>query len=417
MIVLNDFFAKNNTDSLQMAIDAAAEKNEVLFVNKGEYIVTTIFLKGDNTLFFEDGVIIKPAQKEKWKDFLAMPIFLAVDAKNINLSGKATIFGGKDQFVTEAGQRCDGPRAETILLFANSKNITVSGLTLKDSVGWTFHLNNCEDVYVNDVTIRNDVYNKSVNSDGIDINGCRNVVIENCDICTGDDGICLKNIDSTDNSRPRSDMYNIRVRNCVVASTCNATKIGTETVGNIFDVTFENIYVRKHINVDEALSPNPKKPYYDTIAAISVQSNDGAKVYDVTFKNYLVDAVQAPFFILLMNRKTKDPNAVLGEVRNISIDGLIVKKALLTSSINASKGAIIKNVSINNVVVDTFEEKPEMCEEKIPDGTQYPDAHFFGRFRSYGLFVRNVEGFQFGENVIFNDNSESNRPDVYFEMI
>jgi polygalacturonase len=53
---------------------------------------------------------------------------------------------------------------------------------------WSIHPTNCENVTIRHLTIRS----TGGNGDGIDIDSTRHVVIDGCDIATGDDCISIK---------------------------------------------------------------------------------------------------------------------------------------------------------------------------------------------------------------------------------
>ncbi len=57
-----------------------------------------------------------------------------------------------------------------------------------------------------------------------------------------------------------------------VATTCNPTKIVTETFGDIYDVVFENITVCKHSAVTTDGPGEPIREMVNPLSAISVQS-------------------------------------------------------------------------------------------------------------------------------------------------
>ena len=300
-------------------------------------------------------------------------------------------------------------------------DVVVENVTLREGVGWTFHLDNCDDVLIDGVIIRNPTYNTRKNSDGIDINGCRNVTIMNCDIETGDDAICLKNVAykpgveayvnehaTADIKRP--DMYNINVYNCTVASSCNSTKIGTETVGSVIrDISFEKITVKKHPAMMEHGAGNPPYESCHSLTAISIQSNDGAVVKNISFKDYYVETVESPIFILYQQRGRIVPASDDGEVSNITIDNVYVKKSYRTSQILSSHAGKIKDVKISGMYARTFEAPSSEYTPMIPTGNEYPDVYNFGRFPAYGLYSENAQNVQVGDNVIFVDEAHSGR--------
>ena len=64
------------------------------------------------------------------------------------------------------------------------------------------------------------------NNDGLDLDGCENVLIENCDIDTGDDAICLKS--------SLNPCRNIVVRGCRVCQQYGSAEIWHLVSGRIY---------------------------------------------------------------------------------------------------------------------------------------------------------------------------------------
>ena len=97
----------------------------------------------------------------------------------------------------------------------------------------------CQNVRIDGIKILND--DRGANNDGIDPDCCRNVVIANCIVSTGDDAIVVKS------TGPMSRRYgvceNITITNCVLHSRDSALKIGTETHGTIRNVTLSDCII------------------------------------------------------------------------------------------------------------------------------------------------------------------------------
>ncbi|MBR4866317.1 MAG: right-handed parallel beta-helix repeat-containing protein, partial [Clostridia bacterium] len=219
------------TDLVQGAIDAAARAGETLVVPPGVYEVTGLTLPAGCDLYLSEGAELRAVPREEaWAVCPRMPLLFAENATNIKVRGRGRLNGSGWAFVDELGFRKKTPNLPGgVIAFRNVGNIEISGITITETVGWTLHLDDCDRVLIDGVIIRNPTYNTRKNSDGIDLNGCREVEVKNCNVETGDDGICLKNFDRQNPTAPRRVMENIHVHHCRVASTCNATKIGTET--------------------------------------------------------------------------------------------------------------------------------------------------------------------------------------------
>ena len=73
-----------------------------------------------------------------------------------------------------------------------------------------------ENLVVRNVTVRNPWY--SQNGDGIDVESCKNVLVENCSFDVGDDAICIKSGKNEDGRRRGIPCENLVVRNNIVLS-------------------------------------------------------------------------------------------------------------------------------------------------------------------------------------------------------
>lgn len=401
------------TKTVQAAIDAAAKERRVLYFPNGTYTVAALQLRTDSRLYLDkDATIEASIVAEDWEDCQKQPFISALGAENVSIIGGHICCNGP-AFLDEFGHRAHiSHRPERTVWLRQCKNVTLQNLKLSKTVGWTLHLDDCDDVLVDSIVVRNPGWLLSENSDGIDINGCRNVTVINCDVETGDDAICLKNVDYTQDNEsgknPRPDMYGIYVYNCRLATTCNATKIGTETVGNIYDVHFEKIYVCKHSSCREESAGDPPRVMINPLSAVSVQSNDGAKVHDLTFKNYHVEHTNSAFVMVLQKRERFSKDFPLGEVYNVSIENVTVERAYRNSVILAQDGMCIHDVRIRDLHVNVYEAPSDVYAPNMPDGKVYPDIHDLGRFPVYGVYQYNTKDVTI-EDSTFADKANSGR--------
>jgi len=63
-------------------------------------------------------------------------------------------------------------------------------VVIRNAPGSTVHPFNCDRVRIDGITIDNPMFGP--NTDGIDVNGCRDVLITNCRIAGCDDNIIIK---------------------------------------------------------------------------------------------------------------------------------------------------------------------------------------------------------------------------------
>jgi len=82
------------------------------------------------------------------------------------------------------------------------------------------------------VTIRNHRFGP--NTDGVVVNGSRNVRVAHCDIDAGDDAFIIKA------TEPDSRCERVTVTNCVASSNCSAFGVGADIAGRVRDIVFSN---------------------------------------------------------------------------------------------------------------------------------------------------------------------------------
>jgi polygalacturonase len=122
-----------------------------------------------------------------------------------------------------------------LLVLTNCKKVLLEGASFQNSPAWCLHTLLCEDLSLRDVHVRNPWY--AANGDGIDVESCRRVLIENSTFDAGDDGICVKSgrdEDGRKRGRPTEEMI---VRNDIVYRAHGGFVVGSEMSGgarNIF---------------------------------------------------------------------------------------------------------------------------------------------------------------------------------------
>ena len=396
------------TESVQAAIHTAARAGETLLIPEGIYEVTSLSLPSGCDLSLAEGAELRAIpDREAWKKDDQKPLILLDGVHNVTIRGKGVLSASGWAFVDQNGDRRGiQNRPEGLIYARGASDIWIEGITLTETLGWTLHLDDCDRVTLDGILIRNPTYKTRKNSDGIDINGCRDVEVRNCDIETGDDGICLKNFDRFHwDDAPRREMRNIHVHHCRVASTCNATKIGTETGGDIFDVLFEDVVVDRHPLAGEGPG-NPPGEMRSALGAISVQSNDCARLENITFRRYRVKSVEAPLFLLLQNRNRYGLADFRGRLSNVLVEDVVVEKAYRNSMLLAQPGMKMEGITLKNLRVTTLEKGFEP-NPALPTGAEYPDCYNFGRHPAYGVYARGADLTL--ENCEFTDGAASGR--------
>jgi polygalacturonase len=233
-----------DTSALQTALDRCGVLGggEVL-LPVGEYLAGTILLRSNTTLRLDEGATLQGSPdlsdytltqvrwEGKWvKGYLGL--VAAMDAAEIRITGKGRILG--NTAIVGRVNRASGLRHPALLEFTNCKRVTVEGCYTKQNDMWSIHPVYCEDVTFRNMTVHG-------GADGIDVDSCRRVVIENCDFDTADDCISLKSgrgMEGNTIARPTED---VRISNCIFRDHHWACiGIGSETSAGIRNVQVEH---------------------------------------------------------------------------------------------------------------------------------------------------------------------------------
>ena len=123
-----------------------------------------------------------------------------------------------------------------LLVITNCKKILLEGVSFQNSPAWCLHPLMSEHLTVRNVTVKNPWY--AQNGDGIDLESCKNVLIENSSFDVGDDGICIKSGRDEAGRKRAMPTQDVIIRNCVVYQAHGGFVIGSEMSGGA-----KNIYV------------------------------------------------------------------------------------------------------------------------------------------------------------------------------
>ncbi len=233
----------------------------------GTYVSGALFLKSNVDLHLDQDVVIQAIQEDQhFPDRWTRVAGIAMDwpaalinvyeEENVRISGTGTIDGnGKywwDKFwgdpprsggmwvdYTERGIRWavdyDCKRVRPVVVY-KSKDVHLQDFTVKRAGFWTISLTFSERVYVQDVTIRNNVGGFGPSSDGINTDSSKDILVENCDIDCNDDNLCIKAGRDHDGLRVNRPAENIVYRNCITRAGHGLFTIGSETSGGMRNI-------------------------------------------------------------------------------------------------------------------------------------------------------------------------------------
>ncbi|MBE7171664.1 MAG: glycoside hydrolase family 28 protein [Williamsia sp.] len=128
-----------------------------------------------------------------------------------------------------------------LVVFNNCRKVLLEGVTFQNSPAWCLHPLLCEDLTIRNVSIKNPEY--AQNGDGLDVESCKNVLIEGSTFDCGDDGICIKSGKDEEGRKRGKPTENVVIRNNLVYKAHGGFVIGSEMSGGarnifVYDCTF-----------------------------------------------------------------------------------------------------------------------------------------------------------------------------------
>jgi polygalacturonase len=236
-----------DTGAFQRAIDRCAVLGggEVT-VPAGHYSIGAIALRSNTQLSLSDGAVLEgsgdladyPVTQVRWEGKWIQGhtgLIFAIDAANIGIVGPGSIVGGP-ALGGRPGEH-DPLRRPALIEFIRCRSIHLERFSTTYAHMWSVHPTGCEDVVIRGLTIRS----TGGNGDGIDLDSCRRVLIDGCDIATGDDCISLKSGRGQEGFAIHHPTEDVRITNCTFADSIFACiGIGSETSGGIRNVRIEH---------------------------------------------------------------------------------------------------------------------------------------------------------------------------------
>jgi polygalacturonase len=219
-----------------------------------------------------------------------------------------------------------------LLVLTNCKKVLLEGVTIQNSPAWNLHPLLCEDLTLRRLLVRNPWYGQ--NGDGVDIESCKNVLIEDCTFDVGDDGICIKSGRDKSGRERGKPTENVLIRNNVVYHAHGGFVIGSEMSGGA-----KNIWVQdcSFIGTDIGLRFKTKRGRGGTVENIFIEN---INMIDIPGEAILFD----------MYYEAVDPVPMAGEKR----EKVKAEKIPVTEETPQFKNFHIKNVFVNGAEKGIF---------------------------------------------------------------
>ena len=236
-----------NTTAIQQALDRCwlLGGGEVI-VPSGNYLTGAIALRSNTLLRLEKEAVLTgtpdfvdyPVTQVRWEGKWIQGrtgLIYALDCDNIGISGPGKIAGSHALGGRPTPQ--NPLRHPALIEPIGCTNILFEDFSADYFLMWAIHPTYCENVTIKNLTIRN----AGGNGDGIDIDSCKHVFIDGCDIATGDDCIAIKSGRGMEAFTLLRTTEDVQITNCTFADSIFAcVGIGSETSGGIRNVSVKH---------------------------------------------------------------------------------------------------------------------------------------------------------------------------------
>ncbi|WP_019813198.1 glycoside hydrolase family 28 protein [Saccharomonospora saliphila] len=319
----------DSTDAIAAAIDAAADKGGgKVIIPPGEYATGAIHLRSNVELHVSDGATVRFSQDPadytpyvytRWEGvelYNYSSFIYAHDVRDVAITGSGVLDGQadsehwwpwKEQSNGEGGvietehrdalrdMAADGVPVEqrrfddsklrpNFIQFYDSENILVSDVTVTNSPMWMIHPVLSENVTVDNVNLDSP---EGPNSDGVNPESSRNVVIKNSRFDNGDDCIAIKSGRNEDGRRIGVPSENILIENNYMRDGHGGVTIGSEMSGDV-----RHVYAQHNTmdspDLDRALRIKTNSVRGGTVESVYFRENDipeiGGEVIRVNFQ-------------------------------------------------------------------------------------------------------------------------------------
>jgi polygalacturonase len=242
-----------------------------------------------------------------------------------------------------------------LLVFTSCKKVLLEGVSFQNSPAWCLHPLMCEDLRVRNINVKNPWY--AQNGDGIDVESCKNILIENSTFDVGDDGICVKSGRDEAGRKRGMPTENMIVRNCVVYHAHGGFVVGSEMSGgarNIWvdDCTFIGTDIGLRFKTTRGRGGIVENIYINNIAMKDIVGE--AILFDMYY------AAQDP--VLLSGEKREPPKVetlpvteATPQFRNIYAKNIVCNGAAKAIFIRGLPEMSVRNIYLENMILKTRE--------------------------------------------------------------
>ena len=373
--------------------DCAAKGGGTVTIAKGLRVSDgPVVMRSNVELHLEDGATILfsddvrkylPGVPVSWEGIECVnvsPLVYAYGCTNVAITGRGTLKAKMDFWWTWAGERkpdCElvnrklknewspnqVPVAERQLWrepnarfrpqfihFNRCRNVRLEGFAVRGTPFWTVHFLLCDGVVARglDIDAAGDDGRRINNSDGIDVDATRNVLIEDCTFNQGDDALVFKSGKDFDGRRLATPTENVVVRRCTVLGGPNLAAVGSELSGGVRNVRISDCRIVGTLKELLYVKTNPRRGgFVENVTLENIEAEElSREVVGLSARYYFGASGEEAF-----------PEFCLTPIRGITVRNIRCRKARCRFALEGDYLLPVENFAVENVVVGEQEER------------------------------------------------------------
>jgi polygalacturonase len=238
-----------------------------------------------------------------------------------------------------------------LLVFTSCDRILMEGVTFQNSPAWCLHPLMSSNITIRNISVKNPWY--AQNGDGLDLESCSKVLVENSVFDVGDDGICIKSGRDAEGRKRGMPTQDVIIRNCTVYAAHGGFVVGSEMSGgarNIWvdDCTFIGTDIGIRFKTTRGRGGIVENIYINNIT-----------MRDIIGEAILFDMYYAAVDPIPVSGEKREPPKVetkpvteeTPQFRNIYIKNVVANGAEKAIFVRGLPEMNIKNISMENLVL------------------------------------------------------------------
>ncbi len=289
-----------------------ADFNNVIRFAPGDHIIGRYTVTAPNTLIIID-------EGAKLHGRIALE-----NTENVTICGHGIIT--KERYPIS-----HDPFDKHLILAENCKNVNIYDITLSNSVNWNCAFFGCDNCHIDNINI----IGWRGNTDGIDICGSRNVLVERIFTRTWDDSFVCKAFDS-------GDVYNIEYRDSVLWNDfARPLEVGVELrADSVSNVRFKNI------DIIHSMTGYPM---------MGIHHGDRAVVSDILMDDIRLEDIHGgQLFDIRITDSVWNKDAKKGGIHDITIKNIALVEEQYIMPTPSRISGFDENAGIKNVTLENF---------------------------------------------------------------